>query len=478
MKLIDDLVFSKFVNNALSQSDMIEVEKSLMQEKEAQASIYASILNYEVNIDTANNMLGIDEMNLEQKNEEFIQETVGTGNCNDSIVIENEVQTFNNSMNMKMNLAQEEAQKVQELFTAYKEFENSELTIDENLINFYLAQRAGAFPEDVTEIVSSLHKGIETFNVNLTNALKEENIDYLSQLKELGQELNNEQKYELYINFLAAVQVLDAQNFDAESVSQIENFDSIKQKFAVLDEVSDEMLTEVEEKIVETLNNNTLCMASMDCLPNIMNVVPDGSVEINKVLRGSEEDMRNKLISSLVTYIVYQNGEISSLEGQEVPPEIMAVAVASGIEEAQIVEDVRVGKTSVDSAIKILKTIGGVILWTTLTLGIAYIAAHIAAFSFGFLVGLLGVSTVALVVSGSIALVLWYALFMGSEKPINQILKWTGSAYDVVTSRWRESVWPTIKEKVESFISWVRNLLSNKNVETTQETLPVVVTVS
>ena len=37
MKRIDDIIFNKFVCNTLSQSDMVEVEKQLIESKEISA---------------------------------------------------------------------------------------------------------------------------------------------------------------------------------------------------------------------------------------------------------------------------------------------------------------------------------------------------------------------------------------------------------------------------------------------------------
>lgn len=189
---------------------------------------------------------------------------------------------------MNINLTKEEALKVQELSTVYNEFENSELNIDENLVNFYLAQRSGTFAEDAHEVIAGIRKGVETFNANLTAALKDGDIDYISQLKELGQDLTNEQKFELYINFLSALHVLNVQNFSAEKASQIEDFETIKQGFAPTGEITDEMLDEVIGKIADTLNNNTLCMTSIDKMRDLMEVLPDGSEAVKEELCGSE----------------------------------------------------------------------------------------------------------------------------------------------------------------------------------------------
>lgn len=79
--------------------------------------------------------------------------------------------------------------------------------------------------------------------------------------------------------------------------------------------------------------------------------------------------MHNKLVTALAIYIAYQNEDITSLKGQNVSPEAIAIAAAAGIEQAHVIEDTRTGKITVEKAIKVLKIIGGVALWTTLMAG-------------------------------------------------------------------------------------------------------------
>lgn len=471
MEQIDDTTFSKFVCNALPQSKMIEVEKQLIENGEAPATIHASILNYEINMDTANEILGMDE---EQYNEKKMVSEVRNEELNDSIKVQNETITFN-STNMNINFTKEEALKIQELFAAYNKSENSESTIDENLVNFYLNQRPGTFAEDAHEVVKGFHKGIETFNTNLTEALKEDGIDYVSQLKELGTDLTNEQKYELYINFLAALHVLNVQNFDAEKASQIEDFEAIKQSLAPIGDVTDEMLDEAIEKIVDALNNNTLCMTSIDKVKDLMESLPDGTEAVQETLLGSENDMRAKLITALATYIAYQNEDIASLKGQEVSPETIAIAVAAGIEQAHVIEDTRTGKITIEKAIKVLKIIGGVALWTALTAGGIYVTINLAMFTMASLIGLLGTSLLAIIVAGGMALMVSIGISNSLSDTVSSVMDGAGNIFDKIVVTWREIAWPAIKKKAETFISWVRSLLTNKNVEQTTETSPITV---
>ena len=118
--------------------------------------------------------------------------------------------------------------------------------------------------EEAEKIVEGLTKGIRTFHEELTEALKNSGVNYVEKLQELGQDLSNEQRYEIYINFLSMLIVLDVQNFNEEKASQIEDFQTIKGRFAVNGEVTEEMLDDVIEKIASALKDNTFCLTTTE----------------------------------------------------------------------------------------------------------------------------------------------------------------------------------------------------------------------
>lgn len=61
MDIVDDLIFSDFVANNLSHDEMVEVERTLIDSGEADASIYASMAYYSLNGELADELLGEDE---------------------------------------------------------------------------------------------------------------------------------------------------------------------------------------------------------------------------------------------------------------------------------------------------------------------------------------------------------------------------------------------------------------------------------
>ena len=138
---IDDTTFRNFTRNNLTQAQMDEVKQQLLENKEINASLQASILDYSMNTDLAKIMLGTDKNEKISVSEARLEPEIDSKEENN--------ESFNlNGMNMNNRLNKEEILKVQELATKFNESYNSELSLEENLVKFYLTERPGAFPEN------------------------------------------------------------------------------------------------------------------------------------------------------------------------------------------------------------------------------------------------------------------------------------------------------------------------------------------
>ena len=199
---VDDITFCRFVNNLLPKDKMREAERDLINAGEADLSIQASIINYRINSVMAEEMLGI------EYEEKLIPEEVRNDMSADS-----KDAKFNLSTTvMNNNFNKEEIQTIRNLVETVNNSINPEVPFEENLKQFYLLQRPGALPEEAEEVVSGIRKGIELFNSNLQQAMQEENFDYVSELENISSNMEIKDKYELYVNFLAALQSLSVNN--------------------------------------------------------------------------------------------------------------------------------------------------------------------------------------------------------------------------------------------------------------------------
>ena len=471
---IDDLIFSKFVGNALTHKQMEDVEQQLIADGEYSAAIEASVLDYEIRQNEANSILGTEESDSSiENNSEFV---VRNKVSYDSEETKTTSLTTKNSIIMNIDFTKDEVLKIQELSAEFNNAEDKDLTLNEKLVAFYLAQRPGTAKEDAEKVLEGLKKGIRTFNEELTEALKNNGINYMEKLQELGQDLSNEQKYEIYINFLSMLTVLDVQNFDEEKASQIENFQTIKGRFAVSGEVTEEMLDDVIERIDNALKDNTLFLATTEMMASMFEKIQEES-SLEECLSGSEEDFRMKLTNAMMTYIAYQKGQIASLAGQEIAPEAIAVGAAAGVEQARVMEDFRLGRITWDQALEILKFIGGVALWCTLAFLFTSAAVVITLLSFAAMTNFLGGSILAMVISGAVSMCLAFELAELTAETVLSIVEWSGSAFDQVICYWQETAWPFIKERASEIADWFKTKTEEKTVEVQTESEPQVVVV-
>ena len=452
---VDDITFSRFVNNDLPQAKMFEVEKFLIEDGEINASIQASMLNYSLNKEYADELLGIDEKNITTKDRTALYNDSKDAN-NESLILK--------STTMNNKLSKEEILKVQELVVKFNESYDAKLSLEENLAKFYLTQRPGAFPEDADIITKGLKSGIVSFNTNLKKALENGEFDYAAELKEITSEMPINKKYELYINFLAALQTLCIDNLSAEQASQLENFQTVRERLIVKEDVTEDMLCDVEDKIEQLLKNNNLCLGSIESLKGLINELPNGTEAIESIVTDSEQDMREKMISSMATYIAYQNEMLESLRGQDLSPETIAISVAAGVEEMHVMNDLSSGRTTVDKAIKVLKIIGGIALFSLLAYAAFYCITAIGTLSMMMFMVVLGSTTIATIGAFLASLFVVWSLTNSAINVGGKLISWSSRIFDVVINTWRETVWPNIFAVLHSLKDWFVSLFQKKSI--------------
>lgn len=457
---VDDITFCRFVNNDLPQAKMIEIENKLIEDGEINASLQASILNHSINKDYADDLLGKDEENIFTKDRILLYDDSKEAN-NKSLILKHT--TMNNK------LSKEEILKVQDLVVKFNESYNAELSLEENLEKFYLSQRPGALPEDAHSITEGLKSGIVSFNANLKKALEDGEFDYAAELREIASDKSLNEKYELYVNFLAALQTLCVDNLSPQQASQLEGFQAIRERLIVKEDVTEDMLHDVEDKIGQLLKNNNLCLGSIENLKELIDELPNGTEAIESIVTDSEQDMREKMITSMATYIAYQNEELESLKGQELSPEVIAISVAAGVEEMHVMDDLNSGRTTVDKAIKVLKIIGGIALFLLL----AYVAINciiaIGTLSMVLFMLAFGSTTIATIGALLASLFIVWSLTNSSINAGEKIMKWSSRTFDVVVNTWRETIWPSMLKVLRNIGEWFVSLFQKGTVVKPQQ---------
>ena len=450
---IDDITFSKFVGNALPQSKMIEVERQLIADNEAINAINASIADFELNEDKAEILLGVDEDIIDDNNK--INDRITNAQVSEEENIDSETKK---KIKMNSKLSQDEVLKVQELVAAFGEFSSNEMSLDENLIQFYLSNRPGTFPEDALDIVKGLHSGINLFNTNLQKALQDEGFNYSAEIENIASELPLNQKYDIYLNFLSAISTLNINNMREDQLSEIENFQSIKGKLQSKGEINEDDVKELEKKIAEVLENNTICLGTTDSLRRIVASLPEGDEAIEAVITGSEKDVKDKLVASMATYILYEKGELKSIEGENITPEMIAISTSLGIEQANVINELNSGRITIDKAIHILKIIGGVALWAFLAYMISLSVSAVAVISAALMNMLLGFSTITNIAAAVFGIFVGWKLTTSMCDTAEGLVNISSRVFDVIVNTWREIAWPRLKMFYENVSEWICSL--------------------
>ena len=207
------------------------------------------------------------------------------------------------------------------------------------------------------------------------------------------------------------------------------------------------------DKVAHALDNPTLTLSSAEMLNQLIEKLPEGETAINEIIRGSEEDMKIKMLTSLVTFIAHLKGELESTSGIELSAEQITINVCTGIEETRVVDGVKKGIFTVDNAIKLLKLIGGVALYISLLQVFVSIAGNVGSFVAGMIIGVFGTSTAVSVIAFVAAVICIWKLGMTSIREyIPDIMNWTEDKFDTGIQNWRERVWPHIQQRTREFI--------------------------
>lgn len=453
---IDDITFFRFVNNLLGKDDMASVAKSLRESGEADAALHASVAGYCAKMALADEMLGADteiadcEKNLLAEDRMF-----AAGNSVEAN------KTSQKIMKANLNITKDELKYVHAIV---ENFNNSsvngeDISIEEKLVKFYLGQCTGAFPEDAYKLVEEMRHGIETFNANLQKALSESGFDYAAELAKLAADMPLKEKYELYANFLAALQTLAAANMSPEQLSLIDDFQTVRGKLSVEGEVNEDTLAELEARIADMLANNTLCMGSLDQLRHLIGELPKGAEAVGQATRDAEEDMRQKLIASVATYIAYSSGNIASMRDKEYSAESIAIAVAAGVEQANVVADLEAGRTTPDRAIRVLKIVGGVALFSLLAysaFSLMMLANSAVAACVTCVFGTSAMATLgAFAAIAVVSLGMGEALVWAGEK----VIGFASRTFDLIVDTWRTVAYPFVASSAERAWLWLKEQL-------------------
>lgn len=374
----------------------------------------------------------------------------------------NNDKTYNNNPNT-LKLSENEVKHVSTLVEQFIASQDKDKTLKENLVDFYLNQFPGIHPKNAEGIVDGFIKGITLFNDTLSDALRQDiekgKVDFTSHLLKLTEEMSPKEKYEIYLNYLSLLTVIEKTNLNLNDMSFTSSINDIKDNLATIDEdPTDEMIEDVLDKINELLNNSSICISSIQVSRDLLSNLNADELECS-LIDSQESDMRHKLIMSTMTYIAIKNGTITSVSDKDITPESIALGVSAGIEEQKVLADLSQNKISESKAIKVLKIIGGVLMVTSLIVAtLVAITYGTTAIFFGVFT-LLGEGIIASIVAGIATVVVGYGIAGLAMVFGEKVLRIADKMFDKIVKFFEENVSPASAKLVKKITHWLKDKL-------------------
>lgn len=375
-----------------------------------------------------------------------------------------------------LSLSEDEIDTINTLVQEYTTAQNTDKSVKENLIDFYMTKFPGVHPKNAGDIIDSMINGITIFNDTLNDALKQDiengEINFTTHLSNLTADMSAKDKYEIYINYLSLLTAIERSNVSLDDMAFTKSVEEIKNNLIVVDdEPTDEMIEEVLVKINELLNNSSICITSAKTSGDLLKALNNGDLETS-LIQDQESDMRNKLIMSVMTYIALKNGTITSVSGDNVTPESIALGVSAGIETQKVITDLSQNKISESKAIRLLRIIGGVLLVTSL------IVATLVAITYGVTGVMLGVFAIlgegilACIVASIATVVVAFGITGLGMIFGEKIISVADKIFDTVIGYFNDKVIPSTTKLVKQVSDWIKDKigLSSSNDDTDSET--------
>lgn len=461
MKAIDNLTFSQFTRNELSSEIMAKVEKALIASKEINATFHTLIQEYHEREDVAD-LIGDDE---EENNIWSEREKKFQVECEKIPFYVSTVLNNKTNINMKnFNLTSDEQAKVVERYNSLTAANNPNLSLSENLINFYLSFHPNATKEEASVLVSKLMDGCETLTHKYNEALKN-GFNAEKELADICANMTVEQRFIFLVNASAMVETLNLSFFASQTDVKETVKKAIEDYMAATPNPTETDCDAMEKLLAEAITNNTLVLAGSEKAYELLNVASKDATQVVDFTAGQYDDARLKAEMALATWIEYENETLVSIEKGAIP-EAIGVGAATAVEEAKVMNDVANGSKTVDIAIKCLKILGGIAL--TCVLGYAAIMAsgYVGGMLAIGLLTLFGTSTIACIATIALVFPLLWGMAQVGINGISCIIEKAGEVFDVVVEKLRESVFPKIAEVANKFIIWIKTKLGGSTTST------------
>ena len=303
---------------------------------------------------------------------------------------------------------------------------------------------------EAEEIVNDLKKGLEKFDEQFNKNKETESPNVKECLENATKGNTPEERKKSYVSILTAIELLNIED---------KSDDVINAKIAENEKFSEE---ELIEKIEKAINSSFELSTIADSVKNGLNT---GMLsQLADIIKLSKDEYRFKV--ALFLYIEQRNGNLKLSDSEfAIPAEQIGVLAGAAIETIIANNDLNKGDMDMKTWQKVMKWIIGAALGILLTYGSLVVVANVTAFVMGFVLTILGTSTIAFILSVVLAL---YTAWKVSDLLVDG---WA-AGMDAYLNFYDEHI-AGVTAKVSSWIeavkTWVKNITAKKEATTTTD---------
>ncbi len=442
--------FEKFIRNELPSERMLEVEQSIL-ESGAQDAILSAILYECDENEDIDDLIGPDEEEISEKSKNKFDEMCTKLGQDASVVVNDQIFDIMNTM----NFTTEDLAKVTNRYNAISSSHDENVSLKENLVNYYLNANSEASASDAEQVVNKLLDGCETLTRKYNEALAG-NFNFEDEIAAITKDKTTAERFSILTNALALVENLNLGTFASQTDSKEALEKAIDELNHATPEPTEEDCDAIAKLLAEAIENNTLLINGIEGARHLFDAAKTDKATAIDFASEMYDDARVKAETALAMWLEYQEGNISSLE-VGLAPEAVAVGAATAVEEAKVMDDIAKGRKTADEAIMWLKILGGVALICLLGYVAALGAAIVGGVAAYALLTLFGTSTFACIATIVLIIPLLWGLANIEVKAGEYILEKAGEVYDFVVEKLRNNIFPRIVETANKFFDWLKS---------------------
>lgn len=363
-------------------------------------------------------------------------------------------------MNENIQIGKEEMTIVTGIANDILKSLDSTKSVRENMLDSYMARLAGSTLEDAQLDVEKLTKGVVTFTKTYEKFREDGEISLKDELNAALEGKTLDEKYICLLNMIAVLKSLDngviTEMLGNANVDLAEKLEEIKNEtVSVQGEVTDEKISELIAMVEDATKCSAVGAMGGENLSKLIKEMPAETDDAVKFVETELGDIDYKCYAALAAYVAYKEGKLTSIP-EGVDAEIIATGVAAGIEREKVIEKASAGIISWEFAFKLIKFIGGAVLYALM----AYVIFKVA------LLVLAGTTVLSMILFSGELIALAMGLIFGGYFAYKTtewladngvvLISSIGDGYDRVVAYVKEKIYPAFVKNIESFITFIK----------------------